>query len=471
MTYTKAKIRPKVASNIRKTLIKKTKKLSLVGDFERLLNLLEESTDNFFITGKAGTGKSTLLRLFAKKTKKSTAVLAFTGNAAVNVGGQTMHSFFRLPFGIINVDQFDPEYIPMMRKVRTIVIDEISMVRADLMDAMDKVLRYNRTKDLPFGGVQMIFLGDMYQLPPVASYQPGVEEFFHSRYRSKWFFDSEVCTKTGFICNVIELGKVYRQSDAEFLGMLNRIRTGDTTFEDLNAINKKFDASVDTSGDLRINLTTTNAVANTINAERLRVISGEPRTFEAGVWGRFEESNYPADFVLKLKKGAQVMFLKNDYQGQWVNGTLGTVANMDDDEITVSTDTGSYIVERTSWDNNQFTYSKKEKKLKKQLIGTFTQFPLKLAYAITIHKSQGKTFDNVELHLVNGAFDHGQLYVALSRATTLEGLLLRSIVTNSDIIIDSRIIEFFEEIERNDSSVFIMMKTTEPKLNKTVEVN
>ena len=152
------------------------------------------------------------------------------------------------------------------------------------------------------------------------------------------------------------------------------------------------------------------------------------------------------------------MFLKNDYQGKWVNGTLGTVADMDDDKITVSTDTGSYIVQRTSWENNQYTYSKKEKKLKKQLIGTFTQFPLKLAYAITIHKSQGKTFDNVEIHLVNGAFDHGQLYVALSRATTLEGLLLRSIVTNSDIIIDPRIIEFFEEIESEDSSVFIMTK-------------
>ncbi len=471
MKNTKTKIIPKVAPNGRKVLKKKTQKLSLVGGFGRLLNLLEKSNDNFFITGKAGTGKSTLLRLFAKKTKKSTAVLAFTGNAAVNVGGQTIHSFFRLPFNIVNVDQFDPEYIPLMRRVRTIVIDEISMVRADLMDAMDKVLRYNRNKDLPFGGVQMIFLGDMYQLPPVASYQPDVEEFFHSRYRSKWFFDSEVCTKPGFVSNVIELGKVYRQSDLEFLGMLNRIRTGDTTFEDLNAINKKFDATVDTSGDLRINLTTTNSVAKIINAERLKVISGEPRTFEAGVWGRFEESNYPADYVLELKKGAQVMFLKNDYQGKWVNGTLGTVADMDEDDITVSTDAGSFIVQRTSWENNQYTYSKKEKKLKKQLIGTFTQFPLKLAYAITIHKSQGKTFDNVELHLANGAFDHGQLYVALSRATTLEGLLLRSIVTNSDIIIDPRIIEFFEEIGRNDSSVFIMVKMTEPKLNKAMEVN
>ena len=439
--------------------------------FRQIVNRLERFNQNFFITGKAGTGKSTLLRLFANTTKKSTAVLAFTGNVAVNVGGQTMHSFFRLPFGIINVDQFDPEYIPMMRKVRTIVIDEISMVRADLMDAMDKVLRYNRRKNLPFGGVQMIFLGDMYQLPPVSPFQPEVNDFFQSRYRSKWFFDSEVCTNSEFACNVIELKKVYRQSDPVFLSILNRIRTGDVTFEDLNIINNKFDAQTDTSHDLRVNLTTTNVTANKINAERLKIISGEASAFEAGVWGKFEEANYPADFVLELKKGAQVMFLKNDYSGRWVNGTLGKVIDMDNNEIKVETAGEIYSVERTSWENYHYTYSKKEKKLKQQLIGTFSQFPLKLAYAITIHKSQGKTFDNLEIHLANGAFDHGQLYVALSRVKTLDGLILRSIVSGSDIIIDPRIIEFFEELEDPDSRVFKPLKATKPKLKKAMEVN
>jgi len=433
-----------------KNILKKEKDGIVPNDrfFTRICNEIEHSKSNYFITGEAGTGKSTLLRHLAENTEKSIIVLAFTGVAALNISGQTIHSLFRFPFEFID-ENFKPPFIPFLKQVDAIIIDEISMVRADLMDGMDKVLRYNMNEETPFGGLQMIMFGDMYQLPPVSPFEEGVEEYFQKRYESKWFFDSDVCNHESFSCKVIELQEVHRQTDEEFVDLLSNVRTGDISYEDLNCLNQKFNPNIDTSQEMRIHMTTTNKHASDINARHLELVQGDLKRYQAGIWGKLGPKNFPTDKDLDLKVGAQVIFVKNDILGRWVNGTIGTVNKMNDETILIKTVGGTFAVKRMMWEYHEYAYSKKDKKLKKQLVGAFTQFPIKLAYAITIHKSQGKTFDKIELHLGNGAFDHGQLYVALSRVTSLDGLLLRSIISNSDVIVDPKIVNFFYRVENN----------------------
>lgn len=403
---------------------------------------MEDTSNNVYITGRAGTGKSTLLKYFKENTAKKIVVLAPTGVAAVNVGGQTIHSFFGFPPKYI-----DPSRIRRSRnknlveKLDAVVIDEVSMVRADLMDGIDYALRINRDEmEKAFGGVQMIFFGDLFQLSPVADKES--REILEEIYESPYFFHSKVFTGIDF--NFFELEKNYRQSDEKFITLLNKFRTNECENDDVKLLNERLDKKAIDEKDGRVILTATNNVASEINYKRLSELPGKKHKYEATINGDFEEKVYPTDASLELKKGAQIMLIRNDPAKRWVNGTIAEVSDLHDDIVEVSINRKKYEVGQATWNKIKYTYNRSEEKVEEDIVGSFSQLPIKLAWAITIHKSQGQTFDKVVIDLGHGAFAHGQVYVALSRCKTLEGIYLNRSVIDSDIIFDKRINEFSE---------------------------
>lgn len=412
--------------------------LDINDEFKSAFNIMENTKECLFITGKAGTGKSTLLKYFKANTGKKIVVLAPTGVAAINVGGQTVHSFFRLPPKIIQKDTIKRlRDRSLVENLDMVIIDEVSMVRADLMDGIDHALRLNRGKmKTPFGGVQMVFFGDLFQLSPVVENE--ARQLLEEMYATPYFFSAKVFND----CHIrsIELSNIYRQKDDSFMGLLNRVRSKEHNEEDLDTLNKRVQKDNAVSKkDPTVILTTTNNLANAINQDRLSKLPGREITYKAIATGKFEESAYPADTALKLKKGAQVILVRNDPAKQWVNGTLAKVIALSNDSIVVDINGRPCDVPVVKWQKIEYSYNEDEDKIEDEVVGDFAQYPIKLAWAITIHKSQGQTFDKVIIDLGYGAFTHGQLYVALSRCTCLDGIILKRPVTPGDIIFDERI--------------------------------
>lgn len=421
--------------------------LELNADFQYALNLLEKTSGNLFVTGRAGTGKSTLLQLFRNTTRKKTVVLAPTGVAALNVHGQTIHSFFGFPpRPITKADIKKRRKRGLYKKLEVLVIDEISMVRADLLDNIDYFLRINRDNPAPFGGVQMVLFGDLFQLPPVVS--TDVERsLFEHYYSSPYFFSAKVF-QTGFAMDFLELRRVYRQEARHFIRLLDAVRLNQVDYEDLEDLNERYDPDF-AQQDYYITLSARNEKVNQINRLQLQKLPTMEYGFLASVSGNFNPKLFPTELDLKLKLGAQVMFVKNDPERQYVNGTIGKVVGLKEDQIEVLVEEGAQAqnikVEKAEWEILKYKPDDGRKpEIETEVIGTFKQYPLRLAWAITIHKSQGKTFDKVIIDLGKGAFEHGQTYVALSRCRTLEGIILKKRIQPKDIMVDDRIVDFYE---------------------------
>lgn len=427
-------------------------------DFAKALDLIENSKKSVFITGKAGTGKSTLLNYFREQTGKKLVVLAPTGVSAINVKGQTIHSFFNFkpditPQGAEKIRPIDKE---IYKEIEIIVIDEISMVRADLLDSIDIFLRrFGKSKTKPFGGIKMVFIGDLYQLPPVLSKD---SKAYLSHYTTPYFFSAKVFDHLDM--EFVELLKIYRQRDNLFIELLNKIRNSTVTTNDLVRLNSRLFPQFQ-EDDGYIYLTTTNNLAEEINASKLKNLNDKVYTFYGQIRGDFSKEDMPNLPVLDLKRSAQVMLLNNDSLGRWINGSIGTILDLypEDEIIIVKLNSGS-IVEVTpyKWDIYRFFYDKKENKIESKSIGSFTQYPLKLAYAITIHKSQGKTFDKVIIDLGRGTFSPGQLYVALSRCTSLEGIILKKPIKMQHIKLDREVVRFLTSYQYRLSEKNIPLK-------------
>ncbi len=416
--------------------------VELNDDFRTALALIEHTPQSLFITGRAGTGKSTLLRYFRATTKKPLVVLAPTGLAAINVGGQTVHSFFKFPPRLIDPRGLRPSrHADLLRRLETLVIDEVSMVRADVMDGIDAALRLTRGRPgSPFGGVQVVLIGDLFQLPPIVR-ERELREYFTDRYGGPYFFQAPVFQETRL--HVADLEKVYRQTDAHFLDLLNAVRERRLdrgVLESLNARVRAFERQEDL--DEYVTLTPTNQAALQINLAFLGGLRGPEHALEAVVAGRFDPSSYPTDPTLRLKVGARIMMLRNDFDGRWVNGSIGVVEEVGPAGLRVAIDGLSHEVEPHTWENVEYVFNRRENRIDQRVIGTFQQYPLRLAWALTIHKSQGQTFDRVHLDLGRGAFAHGQTYVALSRCRSLDGLALSRPVFASDVILDEAIHDY-----------------------------
>jgi ATP-dependent DNA helicase PIF1 len=406
---------------------------------------IENSRENMFVTGRAGTGKSTLLNHLAANTDKQVVICAPTGVAALNVGGQTIHSLFRLPIGVIadHAIEQQPALKKLLSSIDTLVIDEVSMVNADLVDAIDRSLRQARQKPFEaFGGVQVVLFGDPYQLAPV----PGDADeraYFTDQYRSMWFFDAKVWQQTGL--RIFELTLIHRQHEGEFKFLLNGVRHGQVTAEMAARLNEVGARSAPTDG--AITLATRNDTVNRINAMELARLPGKALTAKAEITGDFAGRGFPADEELELKVGARVMFLRNDSLGEggqrWVNGTVGTVTKIAS-TVFVEVDGEEHEVQPAIWEKFKYTYSATTKQLRKDIVAEFQQFPLRLAWAVTIHKSQGKTYDRAIVDLGSGTFSAGQTYVALSRITALDGLYLTRPLRPGDIRVDQDVLRFME---------------------------
>jgi ATP-dependent exoDNAse (exonuclease V) alpha subunit len=418
--------------------------VKLTAEQNAVYDAIENTRDHVFVTGRAGTGKSTLLNHLSWSTEKQIVISAPTGVAALNVGGQTVHSLMRLPIGVIADHDLDQprELTRLLNSIDTLVIDEVSMVNADLMDAIDRALRQARArKNEPFGGAQIVLFGDPYQLAPVPG---GLEEraYFADHYRSMWFFDAKVWEQTSL--RRFELTEIHRQHELDFKHMLNAVRHGVVTKEIADRLNAMGARPAPRDGT--ITLATRNDTVNRINASALARLPGRALTAKAEISGDFGQRNYPADETLELKVGAQVMFLRNDTGAggdapRWVNGTIGTVVRIDSN-VFVEVDGEVHEVEPTVWERFKYTYNPLTKKLTKDVAAEFTQFPLRLAWAVTIHKSQGKTYDSAIVDLGARAFSPGQTYVALSRLTTLDGLYLTRPLRPSDIMVDRDVDRF-----------------------------
>ena len=426
-------------------------------EWQQALQIIQYTRRSLFLTGKAGTGKSTFLRHIAETTKKKHVILAPTGIAAINAGGQTLHSFFKLPFhpllpndssySIRNIRKtlkYSGELTKLLRELELIIIDEISMVRADIIDFIDKVLRiYCRNMREPFGGKQLLLVGDIFQLEPVIKEDEW--RLMQPFYASAYFFAAKVWQEMQLVS--IELRKVYRQSDSQFIGLLDRIRQNHATDADLQSINARVNqSSKQKENGFEITLATRRDTVDYINDLHLSELEGDSTIFKGHIKGDFPETSLPAPMELEIKPGAQVIFIKNDKEKRWVNGTLGVVIYIDEGEgiITVVDEDGhEYDVEREVWENMHYTFNEKEQKIEEEMLGSFIQFPLRLAWAITVHKSQGLTFRHVKIDFSGGgAFAGGQTYVALSRCTSLEGITLEAPIRRSDIFVRAEVVAF-----------------------------
>jgi len=426
---------------------------------------MEDTDRHVFITGKAGTGKSTLLEYFRARTQKRIAVLAPTGVAALNVHGQTIHSFFGFkpdvtPDAVRKLPRSKAAAAAIYRHLDAVVIDEISMVRADLLDSVEKFLRLNgpRPRDW-FGGLQMIFIGDLYQLPPVVTgRERGLFDGPSGRYESPYFFSAAIFGELTFDMEFVELEKVYRQTDPEFIDLLNAIRNRSIDDARIDRLNSRcLPGFAPPDGKFYITLTSTNDLAAVRNREKLAALPGRARRYQGSTEGEFERASLPTEETLELKPGAQVMLLTNDRTGRWVNGTIGRVhriikvsdADKDSADIVIVDIPGAGHVDLSpnTWELFRFRYEIASDRIEAESVGTFTQYPLRLAWAVTIHKSQGKTFDRVVIDIGRGAFAHGQVYVALSRCTSFEGIVLKTPILKSHIRMDWRIVRFLTRFQ------------------------
>ena len=432
-------------------------------ELQNALQIIQYTNRSLFLTGKAGTGKSTFLRYIAENTKKKHVVLAPTGIAAINAGGATLHSFFKLPFhpllpndtqynarNIRGTMKYNQEKRKLLQELELIIIDEISMVRADIIDFIDKILRiYCRNMREPFGGKQILLVGDIFQLEPVVKDEE--RQLLQPFYPNSFFFSAHVFREIQLVS--IELKKVYRQTDEHFIHLLDKIRKSETTVSDLYTLNQRVGREIDTSG-MSITLSTRRDTVDYINQQKLEELPDETVMFEGVVTGEFPENSLPTPKELELKCGAQILFIRNDKEHRWVNGTLGIIIGFDINEgretIYVHTDDEEdVIVEREVWSNVKYSFNEQEKKIEEHEIGTYTQFPLRLAWAITVHKSQGLTFKHVKIDFTGGAFAGGQTYVALSRCTSLEGISLKEPLRRSDIFVRPEVVQFSHQYNDN----------------------
>jgi len=419
-------------------------------EFRRALDVMETTGRHIFITGKAGTGKSTLLDYFRNATRKKVAVLAPTGVAALNVRGQTIHSFcrFKPDITLDKVKKISGKGADLYKNLDAVIIDEISMVRADLLDCVERFLSLNGPHPKKrFGGLQMVFIGDLYQLPPVVT--SAERNIFSTQYETPYFFSSRIFNEPGFDMEFVELEKIYRQTEEDFILLLNAIRNRSVTEEDIDRLNRRCDAGfVPPDEDFFIHLTSTNDLAYKRNQEKLALLPGRTFRYQGLLEGEFNKSHLPTDELLELKRGAQVMMVNNDPNGRWVNGSLGRIVGVEKaaaapDVLAVELRDGFEVnVAPYSWELFKLEFDERAGKLFTETIGSFTQYPLRLAWAITIHKSQGKTFDKVVIDIGRGTFAHGQVYVALSRCTNFEGIVLKKEIRKSHIRMDWRVIKF-----------------------------
>lgn len=426
-------------------------------ELQNALQLVQFTHRSLFLTGKAGTGKSTFLHYIAQTTKKKYVILAPTGIAAINVGGATLHSFFKLPFHPLlpndrrystqqlrNTLKYNSEKIKLIRELELIIIDEISMVRADIIDFIDKILRvYSHNMRIPFGGKQLLLVGDVYQLEPVLKEEDW--QLLQPYYPSKFFFDAHVFRTFQLVC--IELQKVYRQRDDKFINILDHIRTSTVTNTDLSLLNQQVGQHQPMDAhQLSITLSTRRDTVDYINSLHLSKLPGDATILHGSIDGEYPENNLPTPIELEVKTGAQILFIKNDREKRWVNGTLGTIIGIGDEEdgkIYVRTEQGEDVdVEQEVWNNVRYTYNQKEQKVEEEILGSFQQFPLRLAWAITIHKSQGLTFNQVKIDLSGGVFAGGQTYVALSRCRSLKGIALQEPIKREDIYVNQEVVKF-----------------------------
>ena len=425
-------------------------------EFQDAWGIIQKTHRSVFLTGKAGTGKSTFLKYIRSNTKKKTVVLAPTGIAAVNVGGQTLHSFFKIPFkpllpddpDIANVSRlrkllrYTKDKVKLIRELELIIIDEISMVRSDIIDFVDRVLRvYSGNMREPFGGKQLLLVGDIFQLEPVVTHD--MRDILRRYYKNFFFFNARAFDHINLVA--IELRKIYRQSDNDFISLLDRVRINRASAADITRLNLRYNPNYQevNSNELAITLATRRDTVDSINDEHMLALKTPEFVYEGMTEGDFPENSLPTARLLVLKEGAQVIFIRNDKEGRWCNGTIGKVTHLTNDRVFVALESGDEMeVLPEIWENMQYTYNEKEKKVEEKVLGTFTQVPLKPAWALTVHKSQGLTFNHVVLDFAGGAFTGGQTYVALSRCTSLEGITLLKPLSDRDIIVNKAVVDF-----------------------------